>query len=420
MPIQRSGPVEGTSAEAAVLTTVLTAGAIARSDIARRTGLSSAAITRATAPLLDAGILRYADDGEVSAAPSEAASHMGRPRSPLTVRVNHTGVLGIKLTAHEAIGVVCDLAGAVRARDTQMLGDISIESVLQSIDMLVTRLRKTSDRLQFIQPVQHIGLSLSGDIDSTTGRVRYSPFLGWRDVALGPLTAALTGCAVVVENDVKALAVAEQWFGLARGLRNFALVTIGTGIGCALVVDGALVRGSHSVAGEIGHLPVGDPTVACPCGGRGCVEAEASTAALARRCCEVANDSTLTLAAAIERARSGDGALADVFSRAGWLIGLAIASMTNLLGPSDVIVSGEGVASYDLLEVAIRQSFSQQAFGAAVRTNLHLHPLSFDEWAHGAAAVALEEFAFPARDSEGRRLFAYPDAPSPRQFRVSP
>jgi len=408
MPIQRSGPVEGTSAEAAVMTTVLTAGVIARADIARRTGLSSAAITRATAPLLDAGILRYADDSEASFARSEVESHMGRPRSPLTISDNHNGVIGIKLTDHEAIGVVSDLVGVVRARDTEPLCDASIDAALHSISVLVARLRQASDQFGFVQPVQHVGLSLSGDIDSTTGRVRYSPFLGWRDVDLGPLVANITECAVVLENDVKALAVAEQWFGLARGLRNFALITIGTGIGCALVVDSALVRGSHSVAGEIGHLPLGDPSVVCRCGGHGCVEAEASTAALLQRCREVVSDESLTLGAAVERARNGDTVLLNVFSRVGWLIGLAIASVTNLLGPSDVIVSGEGVESYDLLEDAIRESFSRQAFGAAARTKIHLQPLSFDEWAHGAAAVALEEYAFPARDSDDRRVFSFP------------
>ncbi len=404
MVIQRSGPVEGTPAEAAVFTTVLTAGAIARADIARRTGLSSAAVTRAAQPLLDAGYLRYADDAASHASDDESA-RMGRPRQPLAVDADHTGAIGIKLTQQDAIGVLCDLSGTVRISRVRALVDASVESALDAVDDLVAQLRVEAELLGFAQTVRQVGLSVSGDVDHTTGHVRYSPFLGWRDVNLGGLAAARTRCAVVVENDVKALTVAEQWFGSARGLDDFALITIGAGIGCALVVDGALIRGAHSVAGEIGHLPVGDPSVVCHCGGHGCVEAEASAAALLRRCREVASDETLTLDGAAARARAGDNALAEVFARAGRLIGLAIASVANLLGPDQVIVSGEGLSSYDLLGDAIRDSFAAQAFGAADRTVLFLQPLPFEEWARGAAAVALEELVFPSRDPGSRRAY---------------
>lgn len=405
MAMQRSGPVEGTPAEAAVFTTVLTAGAIARADIARRAGLSSAAVTRAAQPLLDAGYLRYADNDEAPHGQDDESGRMGRPSQPLTVDPSHTGTMGVKLTEHEAIGVVCDLAGAVRASAVRALADGSVESALVAVDELVGELLADADRAGFAQPVRHIGLSVAGDVDHTAGNVRYSPFLGWRDVDLGALVAARTRCGVVVENDVKALTVAEQWFGLARGMDDFALVTIGAGIGCALVVGGALVRGAHSVAGEIGHLPVGDPAVVCHCGGHGCVEAEASAAALLAHCREVAGDPALTLDAAVGRARGGDAALAAVFTRAGRLIGLAIASVANLLGPDQVIVSGEGLSSYDLLADAIRDSFAEQAFGAAERTVLHLQPMPFEEWARGAAAVALEELVFPSRDPASRRSF---------------
>lgn len=408
--MQRSGPVEGSPAEAAVFTTVLTAGAISRADIARRTGLSSAAITRAAQPLLDAGYLRYAEDelapgGEAH----DDATRMGRPSRPLAVTADRTGAIGVKLMEHEAIGVVCDLSGAVRARAARQLPDTSVDTALSAIAELVAELRVAAETAGFPEPVRHVGLSVAGDVDHTTGDVRYSPFLGWRGVPLGSLAAARTRCPVVVENDVKALTVAEQWFGLARGLEDFALVTIGAGIGCALVVDGTLVRGAHSVAGEIGHLPVGDPAVRCHCGGRGCVEAEASTAALLHRCRVVAEEPDLTLDEATQRARGGDRPLAEVFAAGGRLIGRAIASVANLLGPDQVIVSGEGLASWDLLGDAIRETFAEQAFGAADRTTVHLRPLPFDEWARGAAAVAIEELVFPSREPGSRRTFGNGD-----------
>lgn len=407
MTRQRSGPVEGSPAEAAVLITVLTAGPISRADIARRTGLSSAAVTRAAQPLIEAGFLRPApassEETGAAARNGEEGGRMGRPSLPLVVNPLHTGAIGVKLTDREAFGVVCDLAGEVRAGASLPLITTTVDATVEVVADLVGRLREVAEGIGFAVSVRHVGLSVSGDVDHESGQVRYSPFLGWHQVDLGALVADRLRCPVVVENDVKALTVAEQWFGLGRGADDFTLVTIGAGIGCAIVIGGELVRGAHSVAGEIGHLPLGDAAVPCHCGGHGCIEAEAGTEALTRRCREVVGDPALTLEQAIARARSGDRALAEVFQRAGRLVGLAIASVVNLIGSEQVIVSGEGVTSWDLVGPTIRDTFARQAFGAARRTPLHLQPLPFEEWARGAAAVALEEIAFPSRTPGSRR-----------------
>ncbi|MBZ2195432.1 ROK family transcriptional regulator [Occultella gossypii] len=405
MPLQRRGPIEGTPAEAAVLTTVFAEQPIARTDIARRIGLSSAAVTRATQPLLDAGCLEYADAGAGDAAQDPTTSRMGRPRRPVRIAVDYTGTFGLKLTHEEVVGVLVDFGGRIRGVEQRPLAGTDVDAAIETVVEIIGALDRRARKLGFTHPADHVGLSVSGDVDHATGRVRYSPFLDWREVDLGARVSKATGKHVVVENDVKALATAEQWFGYARGLDDFALVTIGTGIGSALVVDGALIRGAHSVAGEIGHLPVGDPAVLCRCGGHGCVEAEASTETLIRRCREAAGDPDLTLAEAVERARSGDTAIEQVFVRAGHLIGLAIASLANIIGPAQVIVSGEGLTSYDFIESAIRAAFVEQTFGAAQQTQLHLQPLPLDEWARGAAAVAIEELAFPSRLAAGRRVF---------------
>ncbi|WP_308066736.1 ROK family protein [Microtetraspora sp. AC03309] len=100
-------------------------------------------------------------------------------------------------------------------------------------------------------------MSLSGDVDRISGLVRFAPVLGWRDVDPAGLLADATGLAVTLENDVKALTVAEHWFGEGVGASSFALVTMGSGIGCGLVLDGRLVTGAYGVAGEIAGRAVG-------------------------------------------------------------------------------------------------------------------------------------------------------------------
>jgi predicted NBD/HSP70 family sugar kinase len=237
---------------------------------------------------------------------------------------------------------------------------------------------------------RRLGLAVSGDVDHSTGLVRYSPFLQWRDVALREPAEKATGLTVTVENDVKALTTAEQWFGEGVGAESFALVTVGAGIGCGLVVGGRLVSGSHGVAGEIGHVSFDANGPDCHCGSRGCVEAVAGADAIVRQAREAAGRPELTFEEAVALARSGDTAAGAVFARAGSAIGSGIAAVANLVGPARIVVSGEGLSAYDLFEPHIRASFQRQAFGAAADCPLSIRPLPFEEWARGAAAVSIK------------------------------
>ncbi|MFJ5227372.1 ROK family protein [Streptomyces sp. NPDC088400] len=364
-----------------VFTTVLTRGPVVRPEIARITGLSSAAVTKAVKPMIEAGYLEELPQGP------RTVEGAGRPAYPLTVRADREFFVGVKVTADELIGVVTDLrAQIVRTAHRVPVSDRSVAQVVRDIAVLVAEMTPAH-----AERTHHIGLSVSGDVDRPGGVVRYSPFLGWRDVHLAELVATATGLAVTVENDVKALTVAEQWFGQGVGADSFALATVGVGIGCALVVNGRLIAGGYGVAGEIGHIPVAageGPT--CHCGARGCVEAIASEEAIVARARLAAGEPDLDMAGAIDRAHGGDAAVQAVFDDAGKAIGLGLAAMVNVVGPERVVVSGEGVAAYDLFEEQIRAAFTTQVFGAAARCPLVVRPLPWEEWARGAAAVSIQ------------------------------
>ncbi|WP_338703372.1 ROK family protein [Streptomyces sp. Q6] len=363
-----------------VFTTVLTRGPVARPEIARITGLSSAAVTKAAKPMIEAGYLEELTRAE------RTVEGAGRPAHPLAVCADREFFVGVKVTADELIGVVTDLRAQVRAAHRVPVTDRGVDQVVAGIAALVREVSAA-----YSGRTHHIGVSVSGDVDRAGGRVRYSPFLGWRDVPLAELVGRATGSTVTVENDVKALTVAEQWFGEGVGTDSFALATVGVGIGCGLVVNGRLVAGGYGVAGEIGHIPVaaGDGP-ACHCGGRGCVEAIASEEAIVTRARRAADDPHLDMAGAIDRAHGGDAAVRAVFAEAGQAIGLGLAAMVNLMGPERVVVSGEGLAAYDLFEEQIRAAFTAQAFGAAARCPLVVRPLPWEEWARGAAAVGIQ------------------------------
>jgi predicted NBD/HSP70 family sugar kinase len=369
-------------AATAVFTTVLTEGPLSRVGLARRLGLSSAAVTKAARPLIENGYLYELGATERS------GPGAGRPASPLAVRPDREFFVGVKVTADELIGVVCDLCAGVRASAHRPLAGPGVDEVLHQLAEIVSELL---DGPQAYGSRTHgLGLAVSGDVDHDTGLVRYSPFLDWHNVPLGERATQATGLAATVENDVKALTVAEHWFGEGVGTDSFALVTVGTGIGCGLVVNGRLVSGSHGVAGEIGHLCVDTNGPACHCGGRGCVEAIAGTSAIVDQARALSGRPDLTITDAIALAREGDQQIRTVFSRAGEAIGLGIAAVANLVGPQRIVVSGEGLAAYDLFEAPIRTAFTSQTFGAAAECPLSIRPLPFSEWARGAAAVSIQ------------------------------
>ncbi|WP_431930795.1 ROK family protein [Nonomuraea jabiensis] len=311
-------------------------------------------------------------------------ARLGRPVAPLAVRADREHFVGVKITETELIAVLTDLRAEVRSARHLPLVTKDVPAVVEAVAQVVTDLAGGRERTHCL------GISVAGDVDKASGLVRYSPFLEWWDVPLADLAASATGLTVTVENDVNALAVAEQWFGEGVGATTFAVVTVGAGIGCGLVVNGALVTGGYGVAGEIGHIPVSASGPACYCSGRGCLEAIASEPAIVRQARAVTGDAGLGLPGAVDLAHAGHPAVREVFAIAGRAMGRGLAAMVNLVGPEKVVVTGEGLAAYDLFEEHIRETFNAQAFGAAGKCPLVIRPLPFEEWARGAAAVSLQ------------------------------
>ncbi len=376
----------GTPAGVEVLTKILTQGPIPRVQIARRTGLSQAAVTKAVAPLIEAGFVT----DQPGAAEGRAELGIGRPVSPLTVVANSVSVIGLKVTPTDLIGVTTDFEAGIRTVRHQQLTELSATTVIDRLADLANELIATLD--DEAGPLIGIGVAVSGDVDARHGVVRDSPFMGWRDVPVAALLGERLQVPVVVSNDVRALTVAEHWFGVGVDADSFAVVTIGSGVGCGLYINGEVVSGAHGVSGELGHLPLAPGDLVCTCGRRGCVETVASSDAILARVRETTGQPELDLSGAIQLAHEGDAHAREAFDRAGEVIGSALAAMVNLVGPELVVIAGEGVADYDLYEERMRQAFAEHAFGAAGDATLMLRSHTFDDWARGAAATVIRSY----------------------------
>ena len=378
-----------------MLTRILTQGPIPRVEIARRTGLSQAAVTKAVAPLIEAGFvtdqpIAVPADGPTA---SRAELGIGRPVSPLTVVPDSISVIGLKVTPTDLIGVTTDFRAGIRAVRHQQVSDTSAEAVIKRLAELAKELVETlDDPADLAGPLIGIGVAVSGDVDARHGVVRDSPFMGWRDIPLAQMLSDQLKVPVVVSNDVRALTVAEHWFGVGVDADSFAVVTIGSGVGCGLYINGEVVSGAHGVSGELGHLPLAPGDLVCTCGRRGCVETVASSDAILARVRETTGRPDLDLSGAIELAHNGELHAREAFDRAGEVIGSALAAMVNLVGPELVVIAGEGVADYDLYDQRMRQAFAEHAFGAAGDCRLMLRSHTFDDWARGAAATVIRSY----------------------------
>ncbi|MYU54366.1 ROK family protein [Streptomyces sp. SID7805] len=378
---KQSKPLVTAPAETAILSLLLAESPLSRVELARRTGLSSTAVTKAARPLIDEGYLHELP-------PERTAPGAGRPVNPLSVTPDREFFVGVKISADTLYGTVCDLRSRPRVHASRPLGDRGPTAVCALIADLVGELLDAQP--EFRSRTRQVGIAVSGDVDRPGGRVRYSVLPGWRDVPLAETVARATGLSVTIDNDVKALTVAEHWFGDGIGTEYFSLVTIGAGIGSGIVVNGQLVEGAYGVAGEMGHISVDPAGPRCHCGSIGCVEAIASSEAILGTVRRATGRKNLDFDGTVRLAREGDPAAREAFVRAGRAIGVGIANLVSLLGPERVVVTGEGLETYDLFGVHIKEAYTAHCFKAAAKCPLTLRPLPWAEWARAAAVVSIQ------------------------------
>jgi glucokinase len=239
--------------------------------------------------------------------------------------------------------------------DTEAASGVS--SVLNRIVASLTRAAR--DAGVDCNNLYRVGVAAPGPVETARGHIIDPPNLpGWGDVALGPLLSERLGLPVAVENDANAAAYGEYVAGAGRGARALIYVTVSTGIGGGIVLDGVLYRGPDGAAGEIGHMVVLAGGPACGCGRRGCLEAVASGTAIARdgrnaiergqamilrRLAAAANDEVSAEMVA-EAAAAGDGDAAGILLRAAEMLGIGLGNLVNIFNP-DVIVLGGGVTN---------------------------------------------------------------------------
>jgi len=317
-----------------------------------------------------------------------------------------TRVIGIDIGGSNVRTAVVDARGRMLARDQGITparegSEAIVRSILDSIGRALTQADITA------ADVGAIGLACAGLSNPETGVLYTSPNIpGLKEVPLAGLIEKELGKKVFLMNDANAAAVGELHFGAARGARNFIYITLSTGIGAGIVIDGKIYAGSTGLASEPGHMIISDEGPECYCGSRGCWEPLASGIALAdyaRQCIEegretsildyVGGDAERVTAEVVHKAaQAGDALATEVIARTAYYVGVGLANLINIFNP-ELIVIGGGLSNIgDMLlepacEEARRRAFPQMA--AVVR--FARAEMGDDSGLLGAAVFALEE-----------------------------
>lgn len=365
--------LEGLARELAL--SVLIHGPLSRRELAERLGVSPATLTRISAPLVARGLVTAADE--------PVGGRLGRPARPLDIVPAAHTFIGVKLAADALYAVKTNLRAEILASRSAELTSQDPVKVVEQIDALVRDLADDDE-------ITGVGVSLGGNTPDHTV-VSRAPFLRWADVPLASLVAGRTGHPTVIENDLVALTVAEQWFGDGRDLDNFAVLTMGAGVGYGLVIHRRLVTSPDVGIGLVGHYPVDPEGPWCAEGHRGCADTmlsisgvRAQAAVAYRR--PVAYDEVMLLAEA------GDPAAAAIVRQSGLALGRLVAAVANLTMAQRIVVSGEGVRLAEIARDAVLEGIQRDRDPAASPVGLVIQPHDSDLWARGAASVAIQQF----------------------------
>lgn len=263
-----------------------------------------------------------------------------------------------------------------------------------------------------------VGIGVAGLVDGRLGIVRESPnFPQWHDVPLArELSAMWPGRVIALDNDANAAGIAEAEFGQARGSASFLFFTLGTGVGGAVVLDGALWRGASGFAGELGHINVVPDGRRCGCGARGCLEQYASLNGLSHAVREYSLelDDAETLAESprlpeelAALARAGNRAALECFQQVGYYLGLAVGSLLNVLNVERVVLGGGVAENLALFQHTLAETVAQHTFPPIFSAvSIHKSDLGPDAGIIGAAALARRATRLGSSTlSDSKRLF---------------
>lgn len=343
-------------------------GGISRAELARRVGISRAAVSAIVTDLLEDGIVL-----ELSSLPTVSG------RRPILLEINPLRgyVVGVDMGFSHLSVALADLAARV-IQEVEVPFDITRgpEVCLAEVDQHIHRLVDLGGIR--LRDILNASVGVPGPIAADSGQVIAPPIMpGWDRFPIRNALEESWGFSVALNNDAELGALGEWTFGAGRQESNVVYIKVGTGVGAGLILNNQIYHGEIGTAGEIGHVTIDERGTMCTCGNRGCLEAMAGGRAIAQQAQQavLAGQRTqLSAVRPVERisardvtlaARRGDLVAQQIVTHAGELLGTAIAGLINVLNPGVVIVGGGVTQAGDLLLEPIRSAVKKHSLKAA-------------------------------------------------------
>lgn len=376
-------------------------GPIPRIDLSQNTGISRATVTTVTAELLRDGLI------EEIPRDSENATDMkrGRPRVDLKIAGAAHLVAGIKISDRSISLMLVDFEGTQLAElEVQFTkGPASSKELADLVADALAQLTALYGR--FIHDLSGIGVGLAGIVDAKNGTVYWSPSLSERNINLRDMLTQRLGVATFLDNDANLVAMAEKTFGLGRDHSDFIVVTIESGVGMGIVLNGQIYRGTRGCGAEFGHTKVQLEGALCRCGQRGCLEAYVADYALVREAASVGFlDPELPIESRVERlleaAKQNDPTAKTIVDRAGRMFAIGLANLVNIFDPQLIILAGEQMQFDHLYAQEVIEEMRKSIVQIdKPPPDVVIHKWDNLMWARGAAAYALDfVFDMAAKD----------------------
>lgn len=376
-------------------------GPISRAEIAKQAKLTPPTVTNVVHELLQTQLVKEREMG---------ASTGGRKPILLTINSESFYVIGVDVGIRHLRVVTADLHATITNEiEAPIPEGVGKKELLQLLVEQVHRIIQHADLPK--KKIIGIGIGMHGVVDAKEGIALYAPNFDLQDIPIKSVLEKEFQIPVKVENDAKALALGEKWFGYGINTQNMVCLNVGNGIGAGIIIDDKLFNGMNGIAGEIGHTAIDLNGPKCSCGNYGCLQALAAGDAIRKRALaeikrgrkskivEVVDGDLSKIDGKIvhQAATLGDDLAKEVLKQSGQYLGVGIANLINLMNPDLVVISGGVSKAGEFILDPIKRLVEERVLNMEAKgTDIFLSKLGDRGTVIGALTLVLEELFIPA------------------------
>jgi N-acetylglucosamine repressor len=371
-----------------ILNKIRTSEPISRAQIAKETSLTPPTVSSIVKELIDQGLVRESTLGHSSG---------GRKPTMLHINAGAFYVIGVDAGPEKVECILSDLTGEILKRYTsRLVKPLTNEQFVSVLNEIIYKILDISDIDQ--EKIIGIGIAMHGVVDVETGTSLVAPILKLRNIPIKDVLEKEFNLTVHVENDARAMALGESWFGGHGDVDSMVAVNVGRGVGAGVVMNGKLYHGAQGIAGELGHMTIDMNGEICECGNRGCLQTLVSGEAIANRAAKQIQgiSGTLTGKEIFDLAEEGNESCIELLQETGRMLGIGITNLIHLVNPGKIVLGGGVMKSERFIMPTLVGTIHQRVLTDKARdTDIAVTRLGNDATLLGAVSLLLVELFDP-------------------------